>query len=45
MKEALAAIGGSTGIPLDEQPAIKEAKARLEQARLNLGYTKITAQD
>jgi membrane fusion protein (multidrug efflux system) len=44
LKEALAAIGGSTGIPLDEQPAIKEAKARLEQARLNLGYTKITAQ-
>ena len=44
LKEALAAIGGSTDIPLDEQPAIKEAKARLEQARLNLGYTKITAQ-
>ena len=43
MEEALAAIGGSTGIPLEEQPAIKEAKARLEQARLNLGYTKITA--
>jgi membrane fusion protein (multidrug efflux system) len=35
---------GSTDIPIDEQPAIKEAKARLEQARLNLGYTKITAQ-
>jgi membrane fusion protein (multidrug efflux system) len=44
LKEALAAIGGSTDIPLDEQPAIKEAKARLEQARLNLGYTKVTAQ-
>ncbi len=43
LAEALAAIGGSTGIPLAEQPAIKEAKARLEQARLNLGYTKITA--
>ncbi len=42
-RQALAAIGGSTAIPLDEQPAIKEAKARLEQARLNLGYTKITA--
>lgn len=44
LKEALAAIGGSTGIPLDNQPAIKEAKAKLEQARLNLGYAKITAQ-
>ncbi len=43
LAEALAAIGGSTGIPLEEQPAIKEAKARLEQARLNLGYTGITA--
>ena len=42
-REALAAIGGSTAIPLDQQPAIKEAKARLEQARLNLGYTTITA--
>jgi membrane fusion protein (multidrug efflux system) len=44
LKEALAAIGGSTDIPLDEQPAIKEAKAKVEQARLNLGYVQITAQ-
>jgi membrane fusion protein, multidrug efflux system len=44
LHEFLAAIGGSTDIPLDEQPAIKEAKAKLEQARLNLGYAKITAQ-
>jgi membrane fusion protein (multidrug efflux system) len=44
LKEALAAIGGSTNIPIDEQPAIKEAKAKVEQARLNLGYAKITAQ-
>lgn len=43
LQEALAAIGGSTGIPLAEQPAIKEAKARLEQARLNLEYARITA--
>lgn len=42
-REALAAIGGSTTIPLDQQPALKEAKARLEQARLNLGYTDIKA--
>jgi membrane fusion protein (multidrug efflux system) len=43
LQEALAAIGGSTATPLEEQPAIKEAKAKLEQARLNLGYTRITA--
>ena len=43
LHESLAAIGGSTDIPLDNQPAIKEAKAKLAQARLNLGYTKITA--
>jgi membrane fusion protein (multidrug efflux system) len=44
LREALAAIGGSTGIPLEEQPAIKEAQAKLEQARLNLDYTKVQAQ-
>jgi len=44
LEEALAAIGGSTSIPLEEQPAIKEAKAQLEQARLNLDYTKVKAQ-
>jgi membrane fusion protein (multidrug efflux system) len=43
-QEALAAIGGSTAIPLEEQPAIKEAKAALEQARLNLEYTQIKAE-
>jgi membrane fusion protein (multidrug efflux system) len=41
--EAQAAIGGSTSLPIDEQPAIKEAKAKLEQARLNLEYTRVTA--
>uniref|UniRef100_A0A7C3SJQ2 HlyD family secretion protein n=1 Tax=Desulfobacca acetoxidans TaxID=60893 RepID=A0A7C3SJQ2_9BACT len=43
-REALTAIGGSTSIPLEEQPAIKEAKARLEEARLRLSYTKIKAE-
>jgi membrane fusion protein (multidrug efflux system) len=42
-REALAAIGGSTKILIEEQPAVKEAKARLEEARLRLGYTKIKA--
>ncbi len=42
-QEALAVIGGSTSIPLDQQPAIKEAKAKLTQARLNLSYTEIKA--
>jgi membrane fusion protein (multidrug efflux system) len=44
LREAQAAIGGSTSIPLEEQPAIKEAQAQLEQARLNLDYTKVRAQ-
>jgi membrane fusion protein (multidrug efflux system) len=44
LREALAAIGGSTSIPLEEQPAIKEAQAKLEQARLNLGYTRVKAE-
>jgi membrane fusion protein (multidrug efflux system) len=44
LKEALAAIGGSTDLPLEEQPAIKEAQARLAQARLNRHYTRITAE-
>jgi membrane fusion protein (multidrug efflux system) len=43
-RENLAAIGGSTGIPLNEQPAIKEAEARLKEARLRLSYTRITAE-
>jgi membrane fusion protein (multidrug efflux system) len=42
-REALAAIGGATSIPLEEQPALKQARAQLEQARLNLSYVKITA--
>jgi membrane fusion protein (multidrug efflux system) len=42
--ESQAAIGGGTDIPVDNQPAIRQAKAQLEQARLNLEYAKITAQ-
>jgi len=44
LKEALANIGGSTQIPLEEQPAIKEAKAQVEQARLNLEYCQVKAE-
>ncbi len=40
---ALAAIGGSLDLPLEEQPAIKEAKAKVAQARLNLAYTQVKA--
>ena len=43
LQQALAAIGGSTALPIDEQPVIKEAQAKLEQARLNLQYTEIPA--
>jgi membrane fusion protein (multidrug efflux system) len=42
-QEALAAIGGSTSIPVNQQPAVKEAQAKLAQARLNLSYTDVKA--
>jgi len=42
-REALATIGGATTIPLEEQPAVKQARAMLTQARLNLSYTRLTA--
>ena len=44
VREALATIGGSTSLPLEEQPALKEAQAKLDQARLNLGYTKVKSE-
>jgi membrane fusion protein (multidrug efflux system) len=43
LEEALAEIGGSTLLPLEEQPIIKEARARVQQARHNLEYTRVTA--
>jgi membrane fusion protein, multidrug efflux system len=43
LQEALAAIGGNTALPIVDQPAIKEAKAKLGQARHNLEYTKVIA--
>ena len=43
LQEAQAAIGGSTTLPIEEQPAVKEATAKVEQARLNLEYTRVTA--
>jgi membrane fusion protein (multidrug efflux system) len=43
LSEALAALGGSTDTPLAEQPALKESEAKLEKARLDLAYTRITA--
>ncbi|MCL4500852.1 MAG: HlyD family secretion protein [Deltaproteobacteria bacterium] len=43
LQEAEAAIGGSTASPIEDQPTIKEARAKVKQARLNLEYTEITA--
>jgi membrane fusion protein (multidrug efflux system) len=43
LQQTLVAIGGSTELPIDEQPVIKQAQAQLEQARLNLDYTRVTA--
>lgn len=40
---ALADIGGREGLPIEAQPKVQEAKAALLRARLNLGYTVVTA--
>jgi membrane fusion protein, multidrug efflux system len=40
---ALADLGGNDSAPLDSRPAVREAQARLEQARLNLSYTMVRA--
>lgn len=44
LKESLAIIGGYAHIPLDQQPALKEVKALLEQALLNREYTQVKAE-
>jgi membrane fusion protein (multidrug efflux system) len=40
---ALADIGGRDGVDVDQQPAVLQAKAQLERARLDLSYTTIVA--
>lgn len=40
---ALAALGGTTDLPPEQQPAVLEAAAKLEQAKLQLSYTVVTA--
>jgi len=42
-RRTLAAIGGSLDLPPEEQPVVKESKALLDQAKLNLEYTVIYA--
>lgn len=38
-----ATLSGSVDAPIDEQPAVKQARAALERAQLNLGYTVVRA--
>ena len=38
-----ATLAGAASVPTDEQPAVKRAKAQLDRARLNLGYTVVRA--
>jgi membrane fusion protein (multidrug efflux system) len=38
-----ATLSGNVNVPTDEQPAVKRAKAQLERAQLDLGYTVVRA--
>jgi membrane fusion protein (multidrug efflux system) len=40
---ALADIGGRAGVSADQQPKVMQAKAALDRAKLDLGYTTIVA--
>jgi len=40
---ALADIGGRDGVDVDQQPAVLQAKAQLQRAKLDLGYATIVA--
>ncbi|HVW70254.1 MAG TPA: HlyD family secretion protein [Steroidobacteraceae bacterium] len=40
---ALAQLGGDTEAPIDSRPAVREAQAALDRARLNLSYTTVRA--
>jgi membrane fusion protein, multidrug efflux system len=40
---ALADLGGDDSAPIDSRPAVREAQAALERARLNLSYTVVRA--
>ena len=40
---ALANLGGDTTAPIDSRPAVREAQAALDRARLNLSYTTVRA--
>ncbi|MGA0599102.1 efflux RND transporter periplasmic adaptor subunit [Caulobacter sp. KR2-114] len=41
----VAALGGDPNIVADRHPAVLEAKAQLDKARLELAYTRVTAPD
>jgi membrane fusion protein, multidrug efflux system len=40
---ALAELGGDTAAPIDSRPAVREAQAALDRARLNYSYTTVRA--
>ena len=42
---SLAALDGNPAIALDRHPTVRDAQAQLDQARLNLSYTRIVAPD
>ncbi len=40
---ALADLGGNLGIPIDQQPGVRQAQAALDRAKLELSYTIVRA--
>ena len=43
VSSTIAALNGNPGIAANEHPTVREAKAELDKARLNLSYTRIVA--
>lgn len=42
-KTTLAALGGNPNIRIEDHPSVQAARAKLDQAKLNLSYTTVTA--
>jgi membrane fusion protein, multidrug efflux system len=45
VSNTVAELNGDPNIPVDQHPTVREAKAQLDRARLDLSYTTVTAPD
>jgi membrane fusion protein, multidrug efflux system len=43
LANVLASLGGSADIPTEQHPMVRQAQAQLDEAKLNLGYTVVSA--